>query len=71
MKKKEKKSKQMITRRTLIKGAIGAGAGKTSLALFPRFSSAYKGTKNLTIFIWGGVGAGAGEDLLPEGIFSG
>ena len=66
MKKKEKKSKQMITRRTLIKGAIGAGAGITSLALFPRFSSAYKETKNLTICSWGGTGLEVEKKTLYE-----
>ena len=56
MEKKEKVYKKRITRRTFIKGAIGAGAGITSLALFPRFAPAYKETKELTICSWGGTG---------------
>ena len=58
--------KKTISRRKFLKGAVGVGAGITSLALFPRFSSAYKETKELIICSWGGTGLEVEKKTLYE-----
>jgi len=66
MKKKASKTKKLVTRRTFIKNAAGAGAGLMSLALFPHFSRAYNETKKLTICSWGGTGLEVEKRTLYE-----
>jgi putative spermidine/putrescine transport system substrate-binding protein len=66
MGKRKEGSRKTMDRRSFLKGAVGVGAGVAGLALFPRFSSAYKETKELVICSWGGTGLEVEKKTLYE-----
>ena len=70
MGKRKEGSKKAMDRRSFLKGAVGVGAGVAGLALFPRFSSAYKETKELVICSWGGTGLEVEKKTLYEPRYS-